>query len=134
MQTLEVRSSEKLQMINITRQVEQVMLELSIESGVCVLYVPHTTAGITINECADPSVEKDILKDLRRMVPISQQYYEHFEGNSAAHALSSLVGSSVTILVEGGRLALGRWQGIFFCEFDGPRARQLYITSYHSSI
>jgi secondary thiamine-phosphate synthase enzyme len=134
MQTLEVRSSEKLQMINITRQVEQVIRESSIESGVCVLYVPHTTAGITINESADPSVEKDILKDLRRMVPVSQQYYEHFEGNSAAHTLSSLVGSSVTILVEAGRLALGRWQGIFYCEFDGPRTRQLYVTRYRSSI
>jgi secondary thiamine-phosphate synthase enzyme len=133
MQTLEVRSNEKLQMINVTRQVEQVVRESQIESGVCILYVPHTTAGITINESADPSVEKDILKDLRRMVPVSQDYYEHFEGNSAAHTLSTLVGSSATLLVESGRLALGRWQGVFFCEFDGPRTRRLYVTTYHPS-
>lgn len=127
MHTIEIRSNHKLEMINITSQVQQFLSSSTLEQGLLIVYVPHTTAGVTINESADPSVETDIIKDLRRMVPVSQEYYDHFEGNSAAHTLASLVGSSISVLVEDGRLVLGRWQGIFFCEFDGPRPRQVYL-------
>ena len=128
MQAIEIRTNQKFEFINITRQVEQELSTLTMEDGLLHCYVPHTTAGVTINESADPSVVSDILKDLRRLVPDSQSYYQHYEGNSAAHTLTSLVGSSVTVLVEGGRLRLGRWQGIFFCEFDGPRSRQVFLS------
>jgi secondary thiamine-phosphate synthase enzyme len=127
MYMIELRSSNKLELINITAEVEKVLQTGSFQQGLLVAYVPHTTAGITINESADPSVVGDILNDLRRLVPESQSYYQHDEGNSSAHTLSSLVGSSVMMLVERGRLKLGRWQGIFFCEFDGPRSREVYI-------
>jgi secondary thiamine-phosphate synthase enzyme len=127
MHTIEIRSNHKLEMINITSQVQEFLSSSTLEQGLLIVYVPHTTAGVTINESADPSVETDIIKDLRRMVPVSQEYYDHFEGNSAAHTLASLVGSSISVLVEDGRLVLGRWQGIFFCEFDGPRPRQVYL-------
>lgn len=128
MQTIEIRSSHNQEFINITRQVQDALSLSNMADGVLVIYVPHTTAGITINESADPSVETDIVKDLNRLVPTSQEYYEHFEGNSSAHTMASLVGSSINVLVENGRLVLGRWQGVFFCEFDGPRTRKVYLS------
>jgi len=97
-----------------------------VREGLCVVYVPHTTAGITINEAADPSVKADLLMELNKIVPF-QDRYQHTEGNSAAHIKATLVGSSVTIPITGGSLALGTWQGIYFCEFDGPRRRQVFV-------
>ena len=97
-----------------------------IKDGLCILYVPHTTAGITINESADPSVQRDILMVLNSMVPWKADY-RHMEGNSPAHVKSSLMGPSQTVVVENGRMVLGTWQGIFFCEFDGPRNRKLQL-------
>jgi secondary thiamine-phosphate synthase enzyme len=132
MQSLEIVSKKKLEFINITRQVQTALTELTFNEGVLFVFIPHTTAGVTINESADPSVETDIVKDLSRLVPVLQDYYEHFEGNSASHTMASMVGSSVTIFVENGQLVLGRWQGIFFCEFDGPRNRKVYLQGIHA--
>lgn len=129
MRSFEVKTSRKQEMVNITSQVQGLIEDSNFDDGVLVLYVPHTTAGITINESADPIVEADILKDLQRLVPASQPTYEHFEGNSDAHTLTSIIGSSVTLLVEDRRIILGRWQGIFLCEFDGPRRRTIVLHS-----
>jgi secondary thiamine-phosphate synthase enzyme len=126
-QSFDIVSNQKLEFINITQLVQNALLESTLLDGLAVVYVPHTTAGITINESADPSVEMDILKDLQRLIPVSQDYYKHFEGNSASHTMASLIGSSVSIIVETKKLILGRWQGIFFCEFDGPRSRSVYL-------
>jgi len=113
-------------MIDITSMVTEQLQKAGLEEGVCYLYVPHTTAGITINEGADPSVVADIQAMLETLVPWEGPY-RHLEGNAAAHIKSSLVGNSVVVLVESGRLKLGTWQAIFFCEFDGPRTRRVYI-------
>ncbi|MBC7321118.1 YjbQ family protein [bacterium] len=121
-----IRSSTKEQFIDITGLVQGVIDKMGIKDGLCVVYVPHTTAGITINENADPDVIGDIEGHLDKLVPGSGDY-RHIEGNSPAHIKSSLVGHSVTIPIESGKLLLGRWQGIFFCEFDGPRARQVIV-------
>jgi len=120
-----VKTNRKVEFIDVTGNVQQVVSREGVEEGVCYLFVPHTTAGITINENADPSVVRDIAMALSKLVdPMS---YEHVEGNSPAHVKSSLVGCSLTIPVENGKLALGTWQGIYFCEFDGPRSRKLYV-------
>jgi len=113
-------------MIDITAEVAEQLHKSGLEQGVCRLYVPHTTAAITINEGADPSVAADIQAMLETLVPW-EGAYKHLEGNAAAHIKSSLVGNSVMVLVESGRLKLGTWQAIFFCEFDGPRNRKVYI-------
>ncbi|MFA9454113.1 MAG: secondary thiamine-phosphate synthase enzyme YjbQ [Candidatus Aminicenantaceae bacterium] len=121
---VQTRSQEELK--NITAEVESVVHLSGIRTGVCVVYVPHTTAGITINENADPSVKNDMLMALKTMVPDSLPY-THAEGNSPAHVKASLMGSSVQILIERGRLVLGTWQGVYFCEFDGPRTRRVHV-------
>jgi secondary thiamine-phosphate synthase enzyme len=122
---LDVKTNRKVEFIDVTGNVQQVVSREGVEEGVCYLFVPHTTAGITINENADPSVVRDIAMALSKLVdPMS---YEHVEGNSPAHVKSSMVGCSLTIPVENGKLALGTWQGIYFCEFDGPRSRKLYV-------
>lgn len=121
-----IRSSTKEQFIDITKLVQGVIDKVGLKNGLCVVYVPHTTAGITINEDADPDVIGDIKRHLDKLVPETGDY-RHIEGNSPAHIKSSLMGHSVTIPVEDGKLLLGRWQGIFFCEFDGPRTRQIII-------
>jgi len=113
-------------MLDITSTVTERLQKAGLQEGVCHIYVPHTTAGITINEGADPSVATDIQAMLDMLVPWEGPY-RHLEGNAAAHIKSSLMGSSVTVLVESGRLKLGTWQAIFFCEFDGPRTRTVYI-------
>jgi secondary thiamine-phosphate synthase enzyme len=113
--------------VEITHQVMTLIKEETFESGVVIVFVPHTTAGITINENADPNVVRDFMADLERLLPSHQDYYRHYEGNSAAHIKASMMGSSVTVLVEGGRLQLGTWQGIYLCEFDGPRSRRIQI-------
>jgi len=127
MQSFSVRTSKRTEFIDITSEVQGAVSAIGVEEGVCIVFVPHTTAGVTVNENADPSVTRDILKELNKIVPF-EDGYTHGEGNSAAHIKSSLVGCSSTILVRGGRLALGTWQGIYFCEFDGPRSRQVWVT------
>lgn len=126
MMILQVHSQSRTELIDITTRVQQAVQQADIGQGLCLLYVPHTTAGITINESADPSVKRDILMVLNDIVPW-QADYKHLEGNSPAHVKSTLVGSSVHIAVENSRLVLGTWQGIFFCEFDGPRRRNLHL-------
>ena len=124
--TLSIRTRDRSEMVDITSQVEEELRRSGLEDGVCFVYVPHTTAGITINENADPSVIADIQATLNRLIPWEGPY-SHLEGNSAAHIKSTLVGNSVMVLVESGRLKLGTWQGIFLCEFDGPRSRKVHI-------
>lgn len=114
-------------MIDITARVQSCVDRLKIPEGMVVIHVPHTTAGITINENADPDVQHDLLEKLERLIPHHEDFYQHSEGNSDSHLKSSLVGCSQTVIIERGRLALGTWQGIYFCEFDGPRTRQCFI-------
>ncbi len=121
-----VQSRHRCELINITSRIEQIRCEKRLTDGIITLYTPHTTAAITINENADPDVPRDILYGLTRLVPDDPQF-QHIEGNSDAHIKSSLVGISETLLVEAGKLQLGTWQGIFFCEFDGPRTRQIKV-------
>jgi secondary thiamine-phosphate synthase enzyme len=123
---LSVRTRSKVEFQNITRAVQEVVDSSRIENGVCYVFVPHTTAAVTLNEQADPSVVEDIAEQLESIVP-QQGNYHHSEGNSPAHIKASLVGSSQTVLVDDGRLVLGTWQGIFFCEFDGPRSRSVLV-------
>jgi secondary thiamine-phosphate synthase enzyme len=123
---LSVSTKQRCEFIDITHKVEERVRESGVKEGVCMVFVPHTTAGVTINENADPSVRRDILAALERAVP-ENAAYAHGEGNSPAHIKSSLMGSSVTVAVSGGRLVLGTWQGIFFCEFDGPRHRSALV-------
>lgn len=126
MKTISVRTSSRTEFREITREVSSVVAESGVKEGACVVFVAHTTAGVTINENADPSVREDIMAMLDRLVPWTGSY-KHIEGNSAAHIKASLVGSSVTVPVRGGRLVLGTWQGIYFCEFDGPRQRSVHV-------
>jgi secondary thiamine-phosphate synthase enzyme len=126
MDIIEIRTRSKEEFIDLTAEVGRVVAVSGVASGVCVVTVPHTTAGVTVNENADPNVRADLLTTLRRIVPDALPY-AHAEGNSPAHAKAALVGSSVTLVVEGGRLKLGTWQGVFFCEFDGPRTRKVWI-------
>ena len=123
---LSIRTHSRSELMDITPLVRDIVHKSKIENGVCYVFVPHTTAGITINENADPSVRQDILMELDKLVPW-QGDYAHLEGNAAAHIKASLVGSSETIPVEKGDLALGTWQGVFFAEFDGPRRREVWI-------
>ncbi len=125
--TLEVRSGKRADAIEITDRVQQVVRESGIQTGLCQVYVPHTTAGVFINENADPDALADILSTLETLVPW-ENGYRHAEGNAAAHVKSTLVGTSQTVPVRNGRLALGRWQGIFFADFDGPRERHFQVT------
>lgn len=123
---IEVRSRSRNELIDITPQIQNAVRDSGVRTGHCLLYVPHTTAGITINEGTDPSVQKDILAFLSRMVPHPGSY-AHLEGNADAHIKSSLVGVSVFAIIENGNLLLGTWQAIFFCEFDGPRHRRVLL-------
>lgn len=124
--TIRVKTRARCEFVNITSDVQKIVHDSGITSGICSVYAPHTTAGITINEGADPSVEKDIQGVLSRLVPHSAGY-SHSEGNSDAHVKSTLVGSSQSIIIEGGKLLLGTWQAIFFCEFDGARTRSIMV-------
>jgi secondary thiamine-phosphate synthase enzyme len=123
---ISVKTSSRVELIDITHLVEKVISESKVKSGLCTIYVPHTTAAVTINENADPSVRSDIIKELNKIVPFDDNY-SHLEGNAAAHIKASIIGPSETILVDGGSLVLGTWQGIYFCEFDGPRNRKVII-------
>jgi secondary thiamine-phosphate synthase enzyme len=121
-----VKSKKQTELIDITAKIQGIIKPTDISEGVCMLYVPHTTAAITINESADPSVKNDILMILNEVIPWKAPY-RHLEGNSPAHIKSTLVGPSELIAIENGRLVLGTWQGIFFCEFDGPRTRRVQV-------
>ncbi len=124
---ISLKTTGRDQFIDITRQVEAIILQSGIKNGICVIYVPHTTAAVTINENADPTVKKDIKVMLDKLIPWREPFYEHAEGNSAAHIKSSLIGCNETVIVQDGKLLLGTWQGIYFCEFDGPRTRKVYV-------
>jgi len=121
-----IRTQGRTDFVDITGMVKEFVAEEGISDGVCFVYVPHTTAGVTINENADPSVPEDVIGVLERLVPW-EAGYRHTEGNSAAHVKASLMGSSVAIPVDNGRLMLGTWQGVFFCDFDGPRTRKVIL-------
>ena len=126
MQSISIRTSSRIEMIDITDMIQKQIREASISDGICVCYVPHTTAGITINEGADPAVCEDIIQKLSELIPSSYRY-KHLEGNADSHIKATVVGNSVTVIVENGKLVLGTWQRIFFCEFDGPRTRKIWI-------
>jgi secondary thiamine-phosphate synthase enzyme len=123
---LRVQTKSRTELVDITQGVQRLVAESGIRSGVCYVYVPHTTSGITVNENTDPNVGRDILKELNKVIPFDDQY-SHTEGNSAAHIKSTIVGVSKAVMVEEGRLALGTWQAIFYCEFDGPRDRRVFV-------
>ena len=123
---LTVKTRSRTELIDITSDVSQLVRKSGIQAGLCLLYVPHTTAAVTINESADPSVKSDILMILNQIVPWEANY-RHMEGNSPAHVKSTMVGASELVAVENGSLVLGTWQGIFFCEFDGPRNRKIHV-------
>ena len=127
MKKFQIRTSGRQEMVNITRFVEEAVREAGFESGLCVVYCPHTTGAITINEGADPDVVSDILMALRRIVPENLPF-RHREGNADAHMKASLIGPSETVVIHEGRLLLGTWQKIFFCEFDGPRERSVHVS------
>jgi len=126
MTKIDIPTSLRTEMVDITPKVEEAVKKSGVKDGVCYIFVPHTTAGVTINENADPTVVNDILAELNKVVPFDD-HYQHLEGNSAAHIKASLVGSSEVVLVEEGRLVLGTWQGIYFAEFDGPRRRKVLV-------
>ena len=126
MQTFQVRTSARTEFIDITRAVREAVKKTGVENGICVIFIPHTTAAVTVNENADPSVVEDIIMELNKIVPFKDSY-RHGEGNSPAHIKASLVGCSQTVFVDSGELVLGTWQGIFFCEFDGPRNRKVHV-------
>lgn len=123
---LNVKTKAQTELVDITAEVQKIVRTSDVGDGLCMVYVPHTTAAVTINESADPSVKADILMVLNKIIPWDAGY-RHLEGNSAAHIKSSLVGASELIAIENGRLVLGTWQGIFFCEFDGPRTRKVHV-------
>jgi secondary thiamine-phosphate synthase enzyme len=126
MTLLTIRTTARCEMIDITERVAEAIREIGIKNGICHLFVPHTTAAVTINENADPDVQRDILAALDRIIPLADRY-RHAEGNAAAHVKASLFGVSQTIFIEEGRPVLGTWQSIFFCEFDGPRTRKILV-------
>jgi secondary thiamine-phosphate synthase enzyme len=125
-QTFQLRTSTQTEFVDITRSVQEAVKKTGVEDGICIIFIPHTTAGVTINENADPSVIQDIIMELNKIVPLKDPY-RHMEGNSPAHIKASLVGCSQIVFVESRKLLLGTWQGIFFCEFDGPRSRKVFV-------
>lgn len=126
MDKLNIPTNKQTEMINISTKVQQLIDKSGVKSGICTIFIPHTTAAVTINENADPDVVHDILMEINKIVPFEDGYL-HMEGNSAAHIKSSLFGFSEQIIIENGKLALGTWQSIYFCEFDGPRQRRAYV-------
>jgi secondary thiamine-phosphate synthase enzyme len=122
-----VSTRSRSEMIDVTERLRRQVQANRVVEGMILVYVPHTTAAVTINENADPDVKSDLLQKLSTLIPQREPYYQHGEGNSDSHVKTSLVGNSVTVMVEAGRLVLGRWQGVYFCEFDGPRERQVMM-------
>ena len=127
MQTISIRTGRRNELIDVTGRVEQALRDSKVQDGMLLVHVPHTTAAVTINENADPDVGHDLLLTLEELLPQRRAGYRHSEGNSDAHVKSSLVGSSVSVIVQGGRMCLGTWQGLYFCEFDGPRDRRMLV-------
>ena len=127
LKTEQISTRRRNEIVDLTPRVQEIVAATGVKEGICVVYVPHTTAGVTINENADPDVKHDMLEKLSEMVPEKEAYYQHGEGNSDSHVKTALVGPSVTLIVERGRLLLGTWQGIYFCEFDGPRSRSFHV-------
>lgn len=123
---ISVKTGQREELVDITPHVQKYVDQINLKNGIIIIYVPHTTAAVTINEHADPSVARDIIYKLAREIPKNENY-RHAEGNSDAHIKSSLVGASIQVIISDGRLLLGTWQGIFFCEFDGPRTRKVYL-------
>jgi len=126
MEKLSLKTNKRVELIDVTERIQAIVTKTKFVSGVCFVFCPHTTAGLTINENADPSVKSDILNTLNKLIP-ENAGYAHSEGNADSHVKSSLFGSSLSIFVEGGELLLGRWQGLYFCESDGPRSRGLWV-------
>ena len=126
MKEIEVKTSKHTQMRDITREIQAAVTESGVTEGICMVFVPHTTAAVTINENADPDVVRDFTMEINKIVPWEDGYH-HMEGNSAAHLKSSMIGFSEQIIIENGKLVLGVWQGIYFCEYDGPRRRKVYV-------
>ncbi len=126
MEKINIKTNSRIDLIDITDRIQTVVSKNKIKDGVCFIFCPHTTAGLTINENADPSVRRDIINTLNKLVPEGAGY-SHSEGNADSHIKSSLFGASLTIFIAGGQLALGTWQGIYFCEGDGPRSREVWI-------
>ena len=126
MQTISINTNSRTQFVNITAQVQDALAPLNLADGIVTIFIPHTTAGVTINENADPDVTADMEMLLDRIVPWTGGY-AHYEGNTAAHLKTSMMGSSLQVIVENGKLQLGTWQSIYFCEFDGPRTRKVWI-------
>ncbi len=124
--SIEIKTNRRMEMVDVTGTVREIVRKAGIRNGICVLYVPHTTAAITINENADPSVRRDISRTLAKLVPAGAGY-EHLEGNADSHIKATMVGPSETLIITNGDILLGTWQGIFFCEFDGPRRRKMFI-------
>lgn len=133
MKAFEVRTTRRTEFVEITEQVRRAVTDSGLKTGACVVYCPHTTAGITIQENADPDVVRDMLLWLNHHIPKDVPGFRHAEGNSDSHLKSSLVGSSATVLVENGGLVLGTWQGVYFCEFDGPRTRTVMVQTIGSA-
>ena len=127
MESFNLRTSSRMEFVDITPRVDALVRKGGVSEGLCCVFVPHTTAGLTLNENVDPSVRQDMLMELNKVVPFDDGY-SHSEGNSAAHLKSSLMGQSLVVPINGGKLSLGSWQGIYFCEFDGPRLRRVYVT------
>ncbi|MGC8976447.1 MAG: secondary thiamine-phosphate synthase enzyme YjbQ [Candidatus Ratteibacteria bacterium] len=126
MERINIQTRKRIDFIDITNEIEQIVKNKNIKSGICFIFVPHTTCGLTINENADPSVKKDIIEKLSHLIPEDDNYL-HTEGNSDAHIKSSIIGNSLTVFIENNSLKLGTWQGIYLCEFDGPRTREIWI-------
>jgi len=127
LQSLKIKTNSHSELIDITKQIQSVISSSEVKRGICQVYIPHTTAGVTINENADPDVKIDIIRTLEQTIPW-QNNYSHVEGNSAAHIKASIMGFSITIPIESGKLLLGTWQCIYFCEFDGPRSRNVIVS------
>ncbi len=126
LEKLEIRTASTMEMKDITIMVQRIVERAELSEGNCHIFIPHTTAAVTINENADRDVKRDILQELDRMIPLEDSYY-HLEGNSAAHIKASVIGSSETLIIDKGKMILGTWQGIFLCEFDGPRDRTIFV-------
>jgi secondary thiamine-phosphate synthase enzyme len=122
-----VRTTKRTEFVNITDKIEEIVEESEISNGICYIFVPHTTAAVTINEDADPDVVADINTKLNNLIPKNESYYNHMEGNSDAHIKSSIIGVSLEVFVNNKKLKLGTWQGVYFCEFDGPRHRNVWV-------
>ncbi len=126
MDKISIRTNKRVDLLDITSQVQSIVAKGKVKDGACFIFCPHTTAGLTINENADPSVRRDIINALNKLVPEGAGY-SHSEGNADSHIKSSIFGSSLTVFIEGGQLAFGTWQGIYFCESDGPRSREIWV-------